>query len=499
LSKIWFVIVTLLIAVVIVFFVPGLAVGVVVVNALLAGLIALAQLVAVIIRPRQVLAEVGTKDYFVTIHVPCHNEPFEVVKKTLASLARLDYQNFEVIVIDNNTHDPRIWQPIKEYCASLGPKFKFLHYENLAGYKAGALNAALKHTDPKTEIIAIVDADYIVKTDFLRRGVSYFDDPTIAIVQYPQAYYNSSPKTVGVEQEYRSFFDNILEQAKSWDAVSATGTLSLLRAKLFSSNLLMWNEWCITEDTEISMHLHGRGYKGIFINRVMGQGLMPFNFYSMQRQRERWVHGNMQIIRKDLLTSIRNQQINWKQKLSFITQLTAWFHPNFLPIIFLTLVLIQASYGQPGRQLVLIGWISLLTILGFIFAKSIYFALGQLRRGTLSFYLLLATMLSHFGLTGTMSLTWLWALTTPRLPFNRTTKDPSEKVMPYIPVDGILALLLLIGSVIAATLTDDYMRIIALISAGIASFFICSIWFLSWQTKQVKKLAHEIISFSSND
>ncbi|WP_459203312.1 glycosyltransferase, partial [Pseudomonas fragariae (ex Marin et al. 2024)] len=43
-------------------------------------------------------------------HVPCYNEPPDMVKRTLDSLQTLDYPDFEVLVIDNNTQDPAIWK-----------------------------------------------------------------------------------------------------------------------------------------------------------------------------------------------------------------------------------------------------------------------------------------------------------------------------------------------------------------------------------------------------
>ena len=48
----------------------------------------------------------------VSIHVPTHNEPPLMVMQTLNSLARLDYPNFEVIVLDNNTSDESLWRPV---------------------------------------------------------------------------------------------------------------------------------------------------------------------------------------------------------------------------------------------------------------------------------------------------------------------------------------------------------------------------------------------------
>src|SRR5690606_20227789 len=48
----------------------------------------------------------------VSIHVPTHNEPPEMVIQTLEALARLDYPNFEVLIIDNNTVSAELWRPV---------------------------------------------------------------------------------------------------------------------------------------------------------------------------------------------------------------------------------------------------------------------------------------------------------------------------------------------------------------------------------------------------
>lgn len=76
----------------------------------------------------------------VTVQVPTYAEPPEVVIGTLDALARLDYPDFEVMVIDNNTADERLWRPVQEHCARLG--FRFLRVEGITGAKAGALNWA---------------------------------------------------------------------------------------------------------------------------------------------------------------------------------------------------------------------------------------------------------------------------------------------------------------------------------------------------------------------
>src|SRR3546814_2499217 len=109
-----------------------------------------------------------------------------MLKKTLDALARLDYPNFEVLIIDNNTRDEKIWRPVEEYCATLGDRFRFFHVAPLKGYKAGALNFALNNTAPDVEIVGVIDADYLVEPDWLKSLVPYFDRPDIGFVQAPQ-------------------------------------------------------------------------------------------------------------------------------------------------------------------------------------------------------------------------------------------------------------------------------------------------------------------------
>ena len=100
----------------------------------------------------------------VSIHVPAHREPPDMLKATLDAVARLDYPNFECVVVINNTPDPAFWRPIEDHCRALGERFKFINQDNVEGYKAGALRLALAHTAADAEVIGVIDADYVVKS-----------------------------------------------------------------------------------------------------------------------------------------------------------------------------------------------------------------------------------------------------------------------------------------------------------------------------------------------
>ncbi|HET7798224.1 MAG TPA: glycosyltransferase, partial [Nevskia sp.] len=104
----------------------------------------------------------GDPQPFVSIHLACCNEPPEMVILTLDSLAALDYENFEVLVIDNNTKEDEVWKPVEAHCRALGERFRFFHLNPWPGFKAGALNFGLRQTSPRADVVAVVDADYAV-------------------------------------------------------------------------------------------------------------------------------------------------------------------------------------------------------------------------------------------------------------------------------------------------------------------------------------------------
>src|SRR5437763_7394496 len=111
-----------------------------------------------------------------------------MIIQSIQSLESLDYPSYEVIVIDNNTEDPDVWRPVEEYCSGR-EGVKFIHVENLEGFKSGALNLVMReHLDSRVEIVGVVDADYLLDPGFLKGMVGYFADPTVAFVQSPQDY-----------------------------------------------------------------------------------------------------------------------------------------------------------------------------------------------------------------------------------------------------------------------------------------------------------------------
>ena len=238
----------------------------------------------------------------VSIHLACCNEPPEMVIATLKSLARLDYDEYEVIVVDNNTAEASLWQPVREHIAglpaNLRDKFQFHHLPTWPGYKAGALNFALTHTDARAEIIAVVDADYVVKRDWLRALVAHFDDPLVGVVQAPQAHrdWGGTAFRKMMNWEYEGFFRIGMHHRNERDAIIQHGTMTLIRATALR-DFGQWSEWCLCEDTELGLRLLRRGLRTVYVDQVMGEGLTPDSFAAFKQQRARWAQGGMQILK----------------------------------------------------------------------------------------------------------------------------------------------------------------------------------------------------------
>ncbi|HMD58695.1 MAG TPA: glycosyltransferase, partial [Steroidobacteraceae bacterium] len=225
----------------------------------------------------------------VSIHVPAYNEPPDMLIETLDALTRLDYPSYEVLVIDNNTKDEAVWRPVEAWCERAGPRFKFFHVSPLAGFKAGALNFALRNTAADAEVVAVIDSDYQVDAGWLRDLVPAFGDPKLAIVQAPQDYrdeYDNAFKAM-CYAEYRGFFYIGMITRNERNAIIQHGTMTLVRRRVLDA-LRGWAEWCITEDAELGMRVFEAGYEATYLPRSYGRGVMPDTFVDYKKQRFRW-------------------------------------------------------------------------------------------------------------------------------------------------------------------------------------------------------------------
>ena len=281
----------------------------------------------------------------VSLHLPIHNEPPMMVRKTLEALAKVDYPNLEVLVMDNNTKDPAVWEPVRDDCERLGPMFRFFHLENWPGFKAGAINHALEQTAEDAEIIAVIDSDYVLSPDWLKCMVPYFDNENVGFIQSPQDYRDRDQSTFKsfCYWEYAGFFNIGMVQRNEYNAIIQHGTMTMIRksALLEVGN---WAEWCICEDSELGLRLYEAGYDSVYVKDSFGRGLMPDTMSGYMTQRFRWVYGAMQIIKGHWRSFIptKSSPLTSAQRYYFVAGWLPWFS-DALALLFTSASLILTA------------------------------------------------------------------------------------------------------------------------------------------------------------
>ena len=311
---------------------------------------------------REVRAVLAIKPHRVSIHVPTYNEPPHMVIETLNALSRLDYEDYEVIVLDNNTPDPEVWRPVEAHCRALdatasdsnskGPHFRFFHFDQIKGFKAGALNRALALTDPAATHIGVIDSDYQVQPFWLRRAMPYFASPSIAVVQGPQDYRDHADnhfKAMAYE-EYRGFFHIGMIERNEHNAIIQHGTMTLV-SKAALEEVNGWSEWCITEDTELGLKLFEAGFEAAYIPQAMGAGLEPDTLEAFMVQRYRWVYGAMQIFKHHAAAIFLGRSaLSWEQRYQFISGWLPWISDGLgLLVTLASLVWTALMWASPAN------------------------------------------------------------------------------------------------------------------------------------------------------
>jgi cellulose synthase/poly-beta-1,6-N-acetylglucosamine synthase-like glycosyltransferase len=324
---------------------------------------------------------------FVSLQVPAYNEPPDMVIATLKSLLAQDYPAYEIIAIDDNSDDEQLWRPVEAWCGEHG--VKFTHLQDWPGYKSGALNYALREcTDPRAELIGVVDSDYQLDPGFLRRTAPLFADPRVGFIQAPQDYrdWQGSSYFRRLYYSYRYFFSVSQPSRNEHDGAIFAGTMGLIRRDALVA-VGGWDEWCITEDAELSLRVLRGGWSGLHVDESLGRGVMPLTFEALKSQRYRWCFGGIQILRmhwRSMLPGARSRrnELDLAQRWAYLTGAVQWYG-DVLGLAFFGFLMIGAANlafggGDLFRKLTvfLVATVPVLVLLGLARAVAL------VRRGT---------------------------------------------------------------------------------------------------------------------
>jgi cellulose synthase/poly-beta-1,6-N-acetylglucosamine synthase-like glycosyltransferase/exo-beta-1,3-glucanase (GH17 family) len=387
----------------------------------------------------------------VSIHVPAYFEPPEMLKATLDAVARLDYPNFECVVIINNTPDPAFWQPIQDHCRELGERFVFINAEKVKGFKAGALRIAMERTAVDAEIIGIIDADYCVDPDWLKDLVPVFADPRVGLVQAPQDHRdeNRSLMHYMMNGEYAGFFDIGMVQRNEENAIIVHGTMCLMRRAAMD----MAGGWAgdtICEDTDLGLAIIEHGWLTHYTNHRYGRGLLPDTYEAFKKQRHRWAYGGFQIVKKHWRRFLPGaSRLTRDQKREFSLGWLNWLGAESLGVLVAILNLIWvpivafADIAIPDRILTL-------PIIMSFFVSLIHFVAMYRLRVAVKWGQMLTAMVAAMSVQWTVSRAVAQGLITEHLPFARTSKGGLSRMSIEFQAfwEAVIGVLLLVGAAV---------------------------------------------------
>lgn len=257
----------------------------------------------------------------VTIQLPVYNEMY-VVERLIKTTCEIDYpiDKLEIQVLDDSTDETVdiAANVVKEY-QMLGFDIKHIHREDRTGFKAGALKEGLESA--KGEFIAIFDADFIPRKNFLKIVLQYFKDPKMGMVQTRWEHLNRSYSLVTQIQALALDGHFVIEQQvrnKAGYFINFNGTSGIWRKEcIFDAG--NWEADTLTEDLDLSYRAQLKGWRFKYLTDFSTPSEVPSEINSLKSQQFRWTKGAIETAKKMLFRV-------WSSGIPLKTKIMCTFH-----------------------------------------------------------------------------------------------------------------------------------------------------------------------------
>lgn len=292
----------------------------------------------------------------VTIQLPLFNEMY-VVERLVKAVTQIDYPRelLEIQVLDDSTDETvSIARATVAQYARAGFNISYLHREDRTGFKAGALENGMKTA--RGELIAIFDADFVPKSDFLQKLVHYFIDPTVGCAQMRWAHINGSYNLLTRLQTIMLDGHFVVEQTtrnRSGSFFNFNGTAGIWRREAIELSG-GWQHDTLTEDTDLSFRAQLMGWRFIYLLDEEAPAEIPVEINAFKAQQRRWAKGVLQVWLK-LYRRIWYAPLPLWVKLEMFFRLTGNIsYPLMIVASFMQFPLLLVRYNQGLHQLMIL-------------------------------------------------------------------------------------------------------------------------------------------------
>lgn len=243
-------------------------------------------------RKLQKYPQVINPDYkpFVTVMIPAHNEE-SVIGTTVQNILNMDYENFEVIVIDDRSSDNTA-AVIKDLENRFDKVTALIRTPDAFPGKSAVLNDAFKIA--KGEAVLVFDADATVDPDFLSKLIPHLEPKDVGAVQARKVIRNKNHNLLTRCQNNEYTMDAHFQVGRDSikGAVELRGNGELIKRQAIE-DIGGWNNHTIVDDLDMSTRLHIKGWDIRFCLDavVYEEGIIYLK--PLYRQRRRWLEGTI--------------------------------------------------------------------------------------------------------------------------------------------------------------------------------------------------------------
>jgi cellulose synthase/poly-beta-1,6-N-acetylglucosamine synthase-like glycosyltransferase len=251
----------------------------------------------------------------VTIQLPLFNEKY-VTGRLIDNIAALDYpkDRMEIHILDDSTDDTLAIsrQKVEEYKAK-GYHIECYHRTDRSGFKAGALKEGMAHA--RGEFIAIFDADFLPRPDFLKQSVTAFTDDKIGVVQTRWEHINQSYSLLTEMQAFQLNVHFTIEQRGRYVSdymLQFNGTAGVWRTSCIH-DAGGWEADTLTEDLDLSYRAQMKGWKIKYLEHITAPAELPAEINGLKSQQFRWMKGGAETAKK-MLPKVWASELSFKHK-----------------------------------------------------------------------------------------------------------------------------------------------------------------------------------------
>ncbi len=304
---------------------------------------------------------------FISILIPCHNEAV-VIKETVENILNVDYENYEIIVIDDRSTDDT-----KDAVLELEKKYDkvkaLIRDKNAYPGKSAVLNDAIKLA--KGEAYLVFDADAKIKPNFIKTLLTKYEGDDVGAIQARKVIINANQNFLTACQYNEYVMDTHLQVGR--DAVK--GAVELRgNGELIKKNALVdiggWNNETITDDLDMSTRLHIKGWDIRFVQDaiVYEEGVVTFS--ALVRQRRRWVEGSIRRYLEYIWDVLFTKDMSLRVGFDLIAYISEFLLPAWLIIE----IIVQAFHFVKGQENYILSSAILIVIVGLFFTSGLIYS-----------------------------------------------------------------------------------------------------------------------------